>query len=80
MEKTDKNSAPDNRRFCGLQPLISQLKEIATAGNWHTFDEIYAVVEELQRLDDALSRLRYERSYVDEADIDQAIDRLRKGA
>ena len=80
MEKIAKNNGPDNRPFCGLQPLITRLKEIATAGNWQAFDEIYDAVEELQRLDDALARLRYERSFVDESDIDQAIDRMRKGA
>ncbi|KAB2889328.1 MAG: hypothetical protein F9K32_13090 [Desulfobulbaceae bacterium] len=60
---------------------MSHLKTVAThTADMRTFDEIYAAVEELQRLDDALARLRYERSFVDESDIDQAIDRLRKGA
>ena len=78
MKEIAKNNARANRPFCGLQPLISHLKAVATkpAGK-RTFDEIYEAVEELQRLDDALVRLRYERSFVDESDIDQAIDRLR---
>ena len=80
MEKIEKNNSPDNRPFCGLQPLISRLKEIATAGNWQAFDEIYEAVEELQRLDDALAWLRYELSSIDKADLDRAIDFWRKGA
>lgn len=77
VKEIAKNNTPGNRPFCGLHPLISRLKEIATAGNWQAFDEIYDAVEELQRLDNALVRLRCERSYVDEADIDLFIDRLR---
>lgn len=64
--------------FCSLHELIDQLKTIATkpAGQ-RTFDEIYEVIVGLHRLDDALARLRYDRRFVDEQDIDQAIDRLR---
>lgn len=81
MAEIAKNNDQAKRPFCGLWPLMSHLKTVAThTADPQTFNEIYAAVEELQRLDDALARLRYERSFVDESDIDQAIDRLRKGA
>ena len=79
MEKTAKSNAPEDPPFCGLQPLTKRLKEIATAGNWHAFDEIYDAVEELQRLDNSLSRVRYDLSSIDKVDLDRAIDFWRKG-
>ena len=81
MSELPENNSPANRPFIGLWPLMSQLKKVAThTTDRRTFDKICAAVEELQRLDEALARLRYERSFVDESDIDQAVDRLRKGA
>lgn len=80
MSKTAKNNSRTNVPFCGLRALISHLKKLAIkTTDPQTFDEIYEAVEELYRLDDCLANLRYERAFVDEHDIDQAIDRLRRG-
>lgn len=64
--------------FCGLQEVLQRLKAISLeTPDRQKFDEIFAVIEELYSLDDSLVRLRYERHFVDEQDIDQVIDRLR---
>lgn len=79
MEKIAKNNAPANRPFCGLSALIERLEKLSAASDsWHVDDEIREIISELRLLDGTLSRLRHERAYVDERDIDLAIDRLRR--
>lgn len=45
----------------------------------HTCNELAAMVDELALLDAVLKRLQFDRDLLDESDIDQAIDRLRRG-
>lgn len=79
-ETTNDNDQAKRRRFCGLQALISRLKNIATyTAGPQAFDEIFAAVEELQRLDQSLSRVKG-LSSIDKEDLDRAIDFWRRGA
>ncbi len=64
--------------FCGVDALVQRLSVLAMQTvDQQINNEINAVVAELYLLDNSLYRLRYERSWVDEQDIDMAIDRLR---
>lgn len=69
---------PAIKVFCGVQALQRRLN--ATTADQQKFDAIYSVVEELYLLDDCLARLRHDRRFFDERDLDQAIDRLRRGS
>lgn len=80
MSETANNNDQARRTFCGLQALISALKTIATkTANPQTFDELYAAVEELYRLDESLSKVRYGLSAIDKETLDRAIDFWRRG-
>lgn len=68
--------APAIKVFCGVQALSRRLSTIAVL---FTCNELSAIVDELALLDAVLKRLQYDRDLFDENDIDQAIDRLRRG-
>lgn len=55
--------------FCGINPLINHISENSNVSRSH-------LIHELQLLRRALDRLRHERQYFDESDIDSFLDRL----
>ncbi|MDD2468531.1 MAG: hypothetical protein PHI97_31520 [Desulfobulbus sp.] len=55
--------------FCGINPLIDHISEIDNVSKSH-------LINELQLLRRALDRLRHERQFLDESDIDSFLDRL----
>lgn len=64
--------------FCGMDALIHRLSALKIrTEDQHINNEISEVVVELHLLDNGLYRLRHERSWVDEHDLDLAIDRFR---
>lgn len=66
--------------FCGVQLLSKRLSALESqSDNMAINKEIRAVVSELALLDAGLDRLRHERHFVDEQDIDHFLDRLRGG-
>jgi hypothetical protein len=70
------NERPAIKVFCGVQPFSRWLSMLARL---HTCNELAAMVDELALLDAVLKRLQFDRDLFDECDIDQAIDRLRRG-
>ena len=77
----DNSNSKEQRQpvaFSGVDALVKRLAALAIQANEpHCKNEINAVVAELHLLDNSLSRLRHERSWVDEQDVDLLIDRLR---
>lgn len=66
------------RVFSGLDALVLRLRALVICTeDLHINNELNAVITELRLLDSCLNRIRYERTRVDERDVDQAIDRLR---
>nr|WP_320010594.1 hypothetical protein [uncultured Desulfobulbus sp.] len=80
MKKSQKIKRPAIRLFCGVQPLKKRISLLTKfTAEPLSYREATVIVEELELLDAVLKRLRYERGFLDELDIDQAIDRLRRG-
>ena len=61
--------ANEPQTFCGINPLIDHISENSNVSRSH-------LIHELQLLRRALDRLRHERQYFDESDIDSFLDRL----
>lgn len=80
MSNELQSGRPTIKVFCGVQPLsrrMALLSRITT--DTLACNELDAMVGELALLDAVLNRLQYELDFIDECDIDQAIDRLRRG-
>lgn len=80
MSNDLQSGRPTIKAFCGVQPLsrrLALLSRITT--DTLACNELAAMVGELALLDAGLKRLQHERDLADECDIDQAIDRLRRG-
>lgn len=80
MSNELQSGQPTIQVFCGVQPLsrrLALLSRITT--DTLACNELDAVVGELALLDAGLKRLQHDRDLIDECDIDQAIDRLRRG-
>ncbi|MGD9947670.1 MAG: hypothetical protein AB7U29_04220 [Desulfobulbus sp.] len=76
MNANQQNEGQAIKVFCGVQPLSRRLSMLV---RMHTCNELAAMVDELALLDAVLKRLQYDRDLFDECDLDQAIDRLRRG-
>lgn len=80
MNNDLQNERPAIKVFCGVKPFsrrLALLSRITT--DKLACNELAAMVDELALCDAALKRLQYDRDLFDENDIDQAIDRLRRG-
>ncbi len=69
------------RPFIGVAPLVSRLAALATkTSRIGMSDELNEIASELFHLDAGLARIKTERHFVDESDLDAFVDRLRYGA
>jgi len=74
------NERPTIKVFCGVQAFSRRMALLSrTTTDNLARAELATMVDELAVLDAVLKRLQHERGFVDESDIDQAIDRLRRG-
>ena len=64
--------------FIGVDALLRKLADIAVdVTSCSINDDLNDIVEQLYLLDDGLRRLRDERAYVDDCDVNRFIDMLR---